>query len=200
MKKLFFLLVFLVSLKAYSQCGVYLTAEDFIAGKLTDEGIDIGIPSGPGEDDRVVVTTSHGKKAHKWADVWGYKDNLSYYRILYGQPMIIVCRGKLIAYTPYGPIKKTGKNTTYYRKVDGFGEVYVSTDFKNPDGISPVNDFSQLWALLDKSVLQKVKEYYVARTAENESLEATPEQIISFYNSLFPGYVEPTYSVIKVIY
>src|SRR4051812_6822875 len=110
MKKIILFAALLVAAKAYSQCGVYLTASDYINGKLTDECKKISIPSGPGPDDRVALL---GKRSYLWTEIWGYKDGMSEYRILYGQPMLIACKGAIYVFTYYGPIKKGKKGITY---------------------------------------------------------------------------------------
>lgn len=187
------LLVLLFTAKAFSQCGVYLTADDFVSGKLTSEGKVLSIPSGPGEDDRLVV----GGKTYLFEKIWGYKDNLSMYRILNYQPHLIVCSGNLYAFAPYGPVKRKGKNTVYYRLTFGFGQISITKDIRSTE-VTTVADYLSLWKLMDPKLIPKVKEYFVERTEENEGVTPVPEQIINYYNSLLPGFVEPIYDTIRV--
>lgn len=197
MKQCLFFFLVLFSVQAFSQCGVYLTADDFIAGKLTDEGGSISIPSGPGEDDRVVVTTKHGRKTHLFSDIYGYKNKLSVYRILYNRPYIQVCRGAIHAFTPYGPIEQTKKGVVYFRRVVGFGEIVIASDLhdKNPQTIT---DYVDLWKVMDPLYVGKAKEFIRRMSSENGDITAIPEQTIEYYNSLLNGYVPAPYTTIKV--
>lgn len=186
-----------VSVQAFSQCGVYLTADDFIAGKLTDEGSLLSIPSGRGEDDRVVITTKNGMKTHLFSNIYGYKNKLSVYRIIFNQPYILVSRGAINAFTPYGPISQTKKGVVYYRRVAGFGEVVITNNLhdKNPQIIA---DYIDLWKAMDLLYVGKVKDFVRRMSSENGDITAIPEQTIEYYNSLLDGYVPAAYTTIKV--
>lgn len=197
MKQFIFCLLLVISAQAFSQCGVYLTADDFIAGKLTDEGGSISIPSGPGEDDRVVVTTKDGKKTHLFNDIYGYKDKLSTYRILYNRPYILVCRGAITAFTPYGPIEQTKKGIVYYRRVIGFGEIVITTDLHD-NKPQTITDYVDLWKVMDPLYVGKAKEFIRKMSSENGNIQAIPEQTIEYYNAQLNDYVPAVYTTIKV--
>jgi hypothetical protein len=195
MRKIYVLLIATVwiAMQARAQCGVYLTAGDYINGKLTAEGKVLSIPSGPGPDDRVVVSG----KTFMFDKIWGYKNNLSEYRMLDGEPRLIVCKGNIYAFAPYGPIKKRGKKTTYYRLTLGFGQITVTKDLRSTEATT-VADYLDLWKVMDPKLIPQVKQYFVKRTEANEGVTPVPEQIINYYNSLLPGYVEPLYDIITV--
>jgi hypothetical protein len=195
MKKIIVLLcsILFLATGARGQCGIYLSAEDYLSGKLTSESKVLSIPPGPGEDDRVVC----GGKTYLWKDIWGYKNNLSEYRMLQGQPCIIACKGNLYALTPYGPFKRVGKKVIYVRKVVGFGEVMVTKDIRDKE-VNSVMDFKTLWSYMDPELIPKVKDFFAKCSVENKGVMCLPEQIINYYNSLLPGYIPEPYTEFSV--
>lgn len=190
-------LFMLISVSAFSQCGVYLTADDFIAGKLTDEGSSLSISSVTGAESKVVVVTKAGSKTHFFKDIYGYKNKLSTYRIISNKPYIQVCRGALNAFTPYGPIEQTKNGVVYYRRLMGFGEIVISTDL-HTTSTQTITSYDELWKVMDTNYTRKVKEFVRRMTNENGDIQAVPEQTIEYYNSLQNGFVPAKYTTIKV--
>ncbi len=189
--------VLFIAVKGSAQCGVFLSAQDYINGKLTNESKTLTIPSGAGPDDRVIC----GGKKYMFTEIWGFKNNLSEYRIIYGEPKLIVCKGNIYGFTPYGPIKNKSKGKiVYYREVVGFGEIMITKDLKNPE-VTSLADFRDLWSYMDTALLPKVKEFYSKCVVNNEGVMPVPEQIINYYNSLLPGYVtEPYTDILLQVY
>ncbi|HLP21244.1 MAG TPA: hypothetical protein VK174_13120 [Chitinophagales bacterium] len=197
MKNTLLLALLLIVGNVYSQCGVYLTAEDYTNGKLTDEGISLSIPSGPGEDNAVAIITKNGRKVHMWNKIWGYKDKLSEYRIIYDRPMLIACKGAICVFAPYGPLSKSGKKVVYIRKAFGFGEITIASSPTSKE-ITTLADYSELWRKMDPVFVPRVKDYYSQLSSQNGDVMPVPEQIINYYNSLVPGYVEPVYQSVRI--
>jgi len=197
MKKLFLLAALFVSAIAYSQCGVYLTVDDYLNGKLTDECDKYTLPSGRGADDRLVLHTKAGKKTYMFNKIWAYKDKLSVIRVLNGEQRLMVCKGAIYAFTeanldPEPRIVLYKKQVTYHRIYDGL--MYMGGTAADRQDFKVVKDFETLFELMDPALVPKVmarKEQLVAKG--NEII--LPEQLINYYNSLLPGYV-PLYNTI----
>jgi hypothetical protein len=73
----------------------------------------------------------------------------------------------------------------------------ITKNVKDPE-VTSLTDYSQLWPYMDPQLIDRIKDYFVKRTEENEGVMAIPEQIINYYNSLLPGHIEPPYNTITV--
>lgn len=182
----------------YAQSGVYLSVDDYLSGKLTDECQSLSVPRKPGENDLIVLLTKNGRKTYKFSQVWGYKDGLSEYRMIQSLPYLIVCKGEILAFAPYGPIRQVGKKVVYYRRQLNFGEIVVTKNMRDPDPIT-LSDFTQLWQAVDSNSVPDLKKEYSKLVVSNEGVYVVPEQIINYYNSTRPGYVPPIYTHIEVL-
>lgn len=197
MKAITLLAFLLLFTSAYSQSGVYLSADDYINHKLTDECQSLSVPSKPGENDVIVLLTKNGRKTYLFSEVWGYKNGHSEYRILQGKPHLIACKGNIYALTPYGPILQKGKKVIYYRYKESFGAVTITKDISdlNP---STYTDYTELWKQFDSTSVKDLKDYYIKLIPASKGYEVAPEHIINYYNSTRPGYIPPVYTEIEV--
>jgi hypothetical protein len=180
-----------------AQSGVYLTVDDFLNHKLSVEGKTLKIPSGPGEDNRVVVATAEGNKTFLFTEIWGFQNGLSEYRMLKGKPYLIACKGEYYVFTQYGPIRQKRDKIIYYRNQVGFGEINLTKDLHN-ETLTTLTDYADLWAMFDAKTVAELKDAYIKLLANNEGADVIPEQIIDHYNSTRKGYIPPVYSHIEL--
>jgi hypothetical protein len=182
---------------SYAQSGVYLSADDYLNNKLTDECKSLSIPSRKGPNDRILLLTSKGSKTYTFYEVWGFKDGIAEYRVVHGRPMLIVCKGVLWAFSPNGSLKKKGDKIVFQRTLTyGFGEITVTKDIRDPEPIT-YTGYPDLWKQFEPKSVPGLKEYYSKLMLKDEDNFVAPEEIINYYNSTRPGYVPPIYTDIE---
>jgi len=201
MKKLFLFVALFTTATAYSQmyvqglqkCGIYLTVDDYLNGKLTDEGNKITEPAGRGNPDYILIHTKDGKKEHKKNKIWGYKIGLGDYKMIDGKPRLVICRGAIYAFIGRGAFVQNGKKIIFSRRsaID-FGTFYLTKDLRTIEPTEFVN-YYQIWRFMDTQLVKQVKKYGQSLVDGGQHV-VFPEQIINYYNSLLPGYIAPIYS------
>lgn len=200
MRKLSFLPLLLFFMSVHSQCGVYLTADDFKNGKVSDACKSFTKRSQRGAD-ALVLHTETGNKVYEMDKIWGYKkDDLNDVCIVKNETYVVVGNGPLYFFPckiedAHRKRNKKGEIIYYKSGVNAYASVDLS---KAPVRVRKMSD---LLDLMDEGMLKKVKEHFNNNFCgvENQGLNfkearkiperpAMIEEVVDYYNSLFPGY------------
>lgn len=185
-----FIFVLFCALATMAENGVYNSLKDFKEGKLSKKCESMNIEQFGG---RYVITLINGDNKEKIvlreSDIWGYKRELTDYRIIDGLPRAIATKGEIWIYSGYMDKKEIFKgDTAYYKESNVYP--YAS---KGIDGeLVLVHNMKELFKLMDQKEVPRIDKELRAF-----KVSSFLEDVADYYNSTRPGYLS---SRIKVFF
>lgn len=193
MKNILLLLLLNVVLVSFSQNGVYLTKEDYINKKLTDERTHSF------RSNNEVRIYNKGDKSSEYivdySKVWGIKRGATEYRIIEGRPHAILESGAYYYYGGVGDhfyLEKDGK--TVVREVNTSELPYIG---KGLDGVPQLSKtYADTYRLLGVTDVKAFKKEFIAWLKSDaytykgaNSGGGYPFEVAEYVNSKLPNLI-----------